>query len=225
MAIVKKYSAEVVRVENKVEGIYTVEFKSLASPFKYLPGQFLHLAMEEYDPSSGWPESRCFSIQSSPVNEYIWITFAIKGVFTSRMSKELIPGRKVTLKLPYGDLFTKDHSRENTIFIAGGTGITPFLSLFTHASFKEYNNPRIYLGFRSKQYNIYEHELNFVKPYNPKIYYEDTIGRLDVKLIFSENGSKSDYFISGPPEMINVFKQELIANGVITTQIFTDEWE
>ena len=66
MAIVKKYLAEVVHIENKVEGTYTVEFKSLSGPFKYLSGQFLHLALDEYDPSSGWPESRCFSMQSSP---------------------------------------------------------------------------------------------------------------------------------------------------------------
>ena len=32
----------------------------------YLPGQFLHLALDAYDPSSHWPESRVFSIATSP---------------------------------------------------------------------------------------------------------------------------------------------------------------
>ena len=76
------------------------------------------------------------------------------------MEKSLKVGSEVWLKLPYGDLFTQPHNKTNTVFIAGGTGITPFLSLFTHESFTEYINPKIYLGFRSKEYNIYQSELD-----------------------------------------------------------------
>jgi len=225
--IIKKYPAEVVHIENKVEGIYTVELKSLSVPFKYQPGQFLHLALDEYDPSGQWPESRCFSIQSAPGEELIRITYAIKGKFTSRMQQELKPGKQVTMKLPYGDLFIQMHNKVNTVFIAGGTGITPFLSLFSHVSFNEYTSPRIYLGFRSREYNIYHNELylslnssKFVKSF-----YEDIDGRLDIHKIFSENGIGSDYFISGPPVMIKSFKQALITNGVPANQVLTDDWE
>jgi len=227
MAIVKKYLAEVIHIENKVEGIYTVELKSLSGPFKYQPGQFLHLALDEYDPSGQWPESRCFSMQSAPGEELIRITYAIKGNFTSRMQQELKPGMQVILKLPYGDLFIKPHNKVNTVFIAGGTGITPFLSLFTHESFKDYINPRIYLGFRSREYNIYHNELSFslILPKLVKSFYEDIDGRLDITKIFSENGTTNDYFISGPPVMTKSFKQALIANRVPVNQVLTDEWE
>ena len=224
--LAKKYKSKLVALSSPFKDIYTLEFKSLITKYKYYPGQFLHIALDpDYDGASQWPESRCFSMQSNPDQENIKITYSIKGQFTQRMEELLHIGTEVWLKLPYGDLFTQPHEKVNTVFIAGGTGITPFLSLFTHNSFKEYSNPHIYLGFRSIFYNIYMQELNSIKSYNPKIYYENNEGLIDIHKIFSENGIKSSYFISGPPDMIKLFKQVLIAKGVPKTQVLTDDWE
>lgn len=224
--LAKKYKSKLVALSSPFKDIYTLEFKSLITKYKYYPGQFLHIALDpDYDGASQWPESRCFSMQSNPDQENIKITYAIKGQFTRRMEELLHIGTEVWLKLPYGDLFTQPHEKVNTVFIAGGTGITPFLSLFTHNSFKEYSNPRIYLGFKSISYNIYMEELNSVKLCYPKIYYENIEGLIDINNIFSENGNKSYYFISGPPVMIKLFKQVLIGKGVPEIQVLTDDWE
>jgi ferredoxin-NADP reductase len=223
--LAKKYLSRVVSIKNHFEGIYTLEFESLNGKFKYHPGQFLHIAIDpDYDGTGQWPESRCFSMQSNPDEENVSITFAVKGRFTQLMKDKLKIGSEVWLKLPYGDLFTQHHNKINTVFIAGGTGITPFLSLFTHDSFKEYKNPRIYLGFKSKYFNIYDDGLNLVKSCDLKIFYENEKGFIDIDHIFSENGTKSDYFISGPPMMIKTFRQNLSANGVPSSQILTDDW-
>jgi NAD(P)H-flavin reductase len=224
--LAKKYRSALVSIRNPFRDIYTLEFKSLGGNFKYHPGQFLHLAIDsDYDGSGQWPESRCFSMQSNPDNETIRITYVAKGQFTRQMEQTLHVDSEVWLKLPYGDLFTQNHNKVNTVFIAGGTGITPFLSLFTHESFCKYINPRIYLGFRSESFNIYSEELKFTNPYDPRIFYEDISGILDVNKIFCENGINSDYFISGPPVMIRTFKQFLSENGVPLSQILTDDWE
>jgi len=230
--LAKKYRSKLVAIHNPFNGIYTVEFAPERGKYKYLPGQFLHIAHDEdYDGSTQWPDSRCFSMQSNPNDETIKITYAVKGEFTHQMEQQLKVGSEVWLKLPYGDLFTQPHNKTNTVFIAGGTGITPFLSLFTHESFNEYINPRIYLGFRSKEYNIYEVELNAVKlcasPVKPCVtyFYQDIQGIIDINQIFLDNGTESNYFISGPPIMIKAFKQVLITKGVATSSILTDDWE
>ena len=249
MAIVKKYKAKIEQIINPLPDIYTVTFSS-DKKFQYLPGQFLHLALDDYDGIGQWPESRCFSMQSNPNDELLKITFAVKGNFTNRMKNELHEGKEVWLKLPYGELFTQPHNKTNTVFIAGGTGITPFLSLFTHESFNEYVNPHIYLGFRSAEYNIYGNELTSVElsgerekklhgvaqsrhrePQSNhsnktiKIFYENEYGIIDIKTIFAENGTNSDYFISGPPIMIKSFKSYLIKNGLPGQNVITDDWE
>ena len=225
MAIVKKYRAEIVSIDSIIDGVYTLKIKSLDKSFKYSPGQFLHIAIDpDYDGSGQWPESRCFSLQSSPTEEYAKITYAVKGDFTRQMEKTLKVGSEVWLKLPYGDLFEQEHNKAKTVFIAGGTGITPFLSLFTDESFRAYENPKIYLGFRSKEYNIYDSDIE--NSCNSSLFVQLVYNEvIDIEKVFSENGVDASYFISGPPVMIKLFKQSLIENGVPAGNVLTDDWE
>ena len=228
--LAKKYKSTIISIENLFEGIYTLEFESQGKTYKFLPGQFLHIALDEdYDGSGQWPDSRCFSMQSSPGKETIKITYAVKGSFTKEMKSNLKVGSEVWLKLPYGDLFQQPHSKKNTVFIAGGTGITPYLSLFTHESFVEYINPKIYLGFRTKDFNIYEKDLDIARKLNItqslKCIYQDKNGVLDINKIFEENEAETNFFISGPPTMIKSFKNTLIERGVPVANVLTDDWE
>lgn len=228
--IVRKYKATIDNIESYIEGIYTVTFASNGRKFQYKPGQFLHIAIDtEYDGYGQWPDSRCFSIQTSYEEEHLKITYAVKGIFTKKMEEILKKGGNVWLKFPYGELFEQGHDTINTVFISGGTGITPYLSLFTSTSFAEYKNPVLYAGFRNKDFNIYIPELEKAMRINPELkvhnVYENIDGILNIEKIFKENGSISSYFISGPPIMIKLFKQQLLAFGVSETNIFRDEWE
>lgn len=225
MPIVRKYLAEVSDISNPVEGLYTLSFYS-EKGFKYLPGQFLHLALDEYDGIGQWPESRCFSMQSSPSEQKIKISYSVKGVFTQRMEREIHKGKIIWLKLPYGDIFQRSVPKNKSVFIAGGTGITPFLSLFKDESFIEYNNPNIYLGFRAQEYNIYEEDLKLCKnPYaNFHLIYQNEKGILDIDKIYSENGN-GVYYLSGPPLMLKTFKVKLREFGIPDNYIITDDWE
>ena len=226
--LAKKYLSEVVSITNPFKGIYTVEFKSLERPYKYAPGQFLHVAIdEEYDGIGQWPESRCFSMQSDPAEDVIRITYAVKGNFTQEMEKSLKVGREVWLKLPFGELFTQPHNKTNAVFVAGGTGVTPFLSLFTNDSFREYLNPKIYLGYKNEDYYIYQNEFAAIKNDNAQItiFFENKDGIIDIAKIQELNGNDSSYFISGPPAMIKIFKEKLIELGVPKENVLTDDWE
>lgn len=226
MPIVKKYKAKVKEIKKHFDDLITLSF-ICDKKFYFLPGQFLHLALDEYDGIGQWPESRCFSMQSSPEEEILKITFSVKGNFTKRMKNEINLDNVLWLKLPYGDMFQRNYSKENCIFIAGGTGVTPFLSLFNHISFYEFTEPKIYVGFRKKQYNIFNLDLLNIKnkSYDLKIFYEDLDGLLNIESIFKENPQGKTYFISGPPLMIKKFKEFLINNGINQNFIITDDWE
>jgi ferredoxin-NADP reductase len=226
--LAKKYQVEIVSIQNPTAGVYTLKFSS-PKKFRYTPGEFLHLALDEYDPSGAWPESRCFSIQTGPEDEIIKITYAVKGRFTQRMEKELFVGKSVWLKLPFGDLFTQEHSKENVVFIAGGTGITPFVSLFTDESFAGYKNPHLYIGFRNRDLHFYQRELEKAQQLNPAlqitVFYQDTDGIIDIEKIDTDHPDAGAFFISGPPVMIKNFKQYLLMKGVNECRIKTDDWE
>ncbi|MDD4781841.1 MAG: FAD-dependent oxidoreductase [Tissierellia bacterium] len=228
--MVKKYKATIEKIECVIEGVYTVTFSSDGRRFRYSPGQFLHIAIDtEYDGIGQWPESRCFSMQTSPEEEFIKITYAVKGEFTKQMEDYLKVGGEVWLKMPYGELFELGHDKSNTVFISGGTGITPYLSLFTDSSFVNYKSPVLYAGYKNKDFNIYTQELNKASSINSEFkinnVYENEVGILNIEKIYKENGNSPSYFISGPPVMIKLFKQKLLSFGVKEINVYTDEWE
>jgi NAD(P)H-flavin reductase len=227
--LIKKYKAEVAEMLNPVDSLYVVKLKSLDKPFRFLPGQFLHLSLEEYDPSGNWPESRCFSIQEIDVDGRIMLTFSSKGRYTTRMADELKAGKTVSVKMPYGSLFQDLHDKRFCVFIAGGTGITPFLSLFTDAGFHEYEKPKLYAGFRDKQLNIYNEYFLKAKSINSgfevTIFYETLDGMLNIAKIFKDQPAEATFFLSGPPQMIRDFRGWLENRGVLPEKIRRDEWE
>ncbi|MDR2733142.1 MAG: FAD-dependent oxidoreductase [Spirochaetota bacterium] len=229
MPLVKKYPSRVTKTGNPLEGLYDVTLESLGRSYSYLPGQFLHLALDTYDPSSPWPESRCFSMRSAAASGSIRLTFAVKGNFTRRMAAELLPGKEVVVKLPYGELFSRAHDRARTVFIAGGTGVVPFLSLFSDPSFDVYENPCLWLGVREERYHIYGAELQDARKRNMSFHVhtvcQDREGVLDIAKIFSNHGQAATYFISGPPIMIKGFRDYLLAHGLTAEQVCTDDWE
>lgn len=105
--------------------VYTVDLAPASPVPVFRPGQFLHLTVDDYDPSGFWPESRVFSIASSPRDRNrIRICYSVKGRYTTKMEQTLKAGGEVWIKMPYGDFVIDDAS--DAVLIAGGTGISAF---------------------------------------------------------------------------------------------------
>lgn len=242
-----KISAVVEEIENHGDGIYTITFKPQRRLPRFDSGQFMHLAIDDYNPRGGfWPESRVFSIASSRHDANIVINYSVKGTFTQRMSTELTVGRPVWLKLPYGEFVINkfaDSSRA-VILLAGGTGISPYLSYLSDL-FQEQASKHIHLiyGVR-KQNHIIQEELlgkclNEIDGFSMDLFVEETDGTnlsfpgnqihkgmINTDLIREIGQRYSDplYFISGPPQMIRFFKNVLLEEGLSESSIKIDEW-
>ena len=219
----KKYNAIVKKITDYSEGIYSVLFK-MPSVVKFKPGQFLHLTLDEYDQSSGyWPESRVFSISSSPNTDEVEIVYSVKGVYTKRMSEELSESKSVWLKMPYGDFIIENHikSGEKVFLVAGGTGISPFISFLR--SYKNGYDITLYYGIRNQKLYIYKEILENLKNNINLNVIEGLMNVEDIsKKIFENSNSKT--FISGPINMINSYKEKLINLGYDKNNIIIDEW-
>ena len=125
MPVAQKLACTVERITAHGDRVYTVALRPERQVPRFRAGQFLHLALDGYDPSGFWPESRVFSIASaSTERESLRITYAVHGRYTARMERDLSEGRSVWIKMPYGD-FVIENDRDVVLF-AGGTGITGF---------------------------------------------------------------------------------------------------
>jgi predicted ferric reductase len=93
-----------------------------SAPFTYHPGQFAFLRF------SHDKEPHPFTIASyDPEQKSLRFDIKRLGDFTSRLPAKLKQGQKVQIEGPYGEFqFNDKCSRQ--IWIAGGIGITPFLS-------------------------------------------------------------------------------------------------
>jgi ferredoxin-NADP reductase len=94
MAVTQKLDCVVERIVAHGERVYTVSLRPERPVPRFRAGQFLHLALDPYDPGGFWPESRVFSIASPPAErDRVRITYAVHGGFTARMEHDLVEGR------------------------------------------------------------------------------------------------------------------------------------
>jgi len=242
-----KIPATVAHIENRGDGIYSVVFQPQRRLPRFDAGQFLHLAIDDYDPRGGfWPESRVFSIASSRRDTSIAINYSVKGHFTRRMAAELAVGKPVWLKLPYGEfVINRFAGSREVILLAGGTGISPYLSYLSDL-LQEATAKRVHLvyGVRKREHILQADLLNRciseIEGFSLDLFIEEEAGAepplpaetvhpgmIDTGLLKALGHRYPDplYFISGPPAMIGFFRDFLRGEGVSDASIRIDEWE
>lgn len=244
-----KIPATVESVVSHDGGVYTVSMRPSGRIPRFKAGQFLHLTIDDYDPAGGfWPESRVFSIASQPGRELITIVYSVKGSYTKKMADSLQPGANVWLKLPYGDFVIDSFIRsgQDTVLVAGGTGISPFIPYLESlcAGGVPKGKIELYYGARLKSYVLFPELIarchDAVPGFLATVSVENESsaglvidgarvcdGRLSIDTIREATKGLSDpvYFLSGPPLMIKLFTQRLADLGVAKENIKIDEWE
>jgi ferredoxin-NADP reductase len=229
MPVARKLACRVRSLVDHGDHVYTVDLDTRGATPRFIPGQFLHLALDPYD-GGFWPESRVFSIATSPTaRDRVGITYAVKGSFTSRMEQDLEVGREVWVKLPYGS-FTVDAGRDAVLF-AGGTGVTAFTAFL--GSLPPDHPHRILLeyGARSADLFVYGDLVCGVADKVPNVTVdlvdEADRGRLAVEPAVGVIGRLTHplFYLSGPPAMIAALTVQLRDRGVPGGDIRVDSWE
>ncbi|MGY1408584.1 benzoate 1,2-dioxygenase electron transfer component BenC [Luteimonas sp. A611] len=118
-----KFGATVTRVEQHNDAAIVLELDVADVAPVFLPGQYVHIEV----PGSG--QSRSYSFSSAPGERRIG--FLIKRIAGGLMSEWLgtvQPGQALELTGPLGSFYLRKVERP-LLFLAGGTGLAPFLSM------------------------------------------------------------------------------------------------
>ena len=197
--------------------------------FSYKPGQFAFIKPFS---SNIEKEEHPFSISSNPTNkDYISFTIKELGDFTSKI-KTLKAGDKLHIDGPYGKFSYLEYPSEKTqVFIAGGVGIVPFLSMLRHMKSCDKNRDVIFLfgvNNRSdliclKEFEEMEKEIKNFK-FVPVMFKDDgwqgekgLIHRERLERILKENNkniASCGFYICGPSVMTNSIVPELKNMGI-----------
>jgi ferredoxin-NADP reductase len=241
----RKIRCAVAAITDHGERVYTLDLKPESPVPAFRPGQFLHLAIDEYDPSSFWPESRVFSIANSPADRgHLLVCFSVKGAFTTRMEQELRVGSEVWAKLPYGD-FVIEPSAQVVLF-AGGTGVSAFTAFIGDLGPTHAGRIHLYYGARSADLLIFREELEQTLARVPGFHLTYCLergtlvptdthsGRLKVRsgMLSAEFPAQDGFqnpctifYLSGPPGMLKALSASLSRAGVAPANIRIDAWE
>ena len=241
MAVAQKICCKVQRLVDHGEHVYTIDLVpgKLFPVFK--PGQFLHLALDSYDPAGFWPDSRVFSIASPPhQRDRLNLTYSVRGRFTARMEEELTERKTVWVKMPYGEFTIQ--ATGDVVLLAGGTGITAFTAFLSGLSARYAK--KVYLGYgaRTADLLIYRNLIDqcanearhlrqwyFIEEgqVDPSLTGPEIKGKLSVKIIWEQidDPIASTFYLSGPPEMIKTLSYDLQDRGIDKDAIRVDAWE
>jgi len=118
-----------------VMGILTQILRKLS---KHKAGQFAYIRI--LSKACGY-EEHPFTISSAPGDEGVQFIIKNLGDYTGKL-KKVTQGTSVLVDGPYG-IFTPELSDKPKLFIAGGIGITPFLSILKKWDAKGFSGPVI----------------------------------------------------------------------------------
>ncbi|MBN1252549.1 MAG: FAD-dependent oxidoreductase [Bacteroidales bacterium] len=243
MAVVRKIPVKIVEIQYFSENVRLYRLEALRPGISFKAGQFLHFSIDAYDPSYNWPESRVFSIANSPTRtQFIDILVSKIGEYTTKMFDNLKVGDEAWIKLPYGIFNFDDSLHKDTVLIAGGTGISPFISFLQYAiDIKLDTVIHLNYGVRNPDLLIIQDLVkeaeNKLSNFNYSIHVEELdgnksdlkfyTGQLPVNEIVSKSLKLNDpvFYLSGPPAMILAFDKELKANNIKQSNIKYDNWE
>ncbi len=229
-------AARIVKVIKENEEISSIYIESFGESFgKRAAGTFLTLKIME---DGQWSKAHPFTISCAPEDPVLRSTIKKAGPFTTRVH-ELNPGDPVQVAGPYG-LFCKGIDDESEIaLIAGGVGITPFLSVLRHFMNTRAKNRVLLIwsnrtlddAFAVDELKQMTKEIDLTVVFNlsreadaaavakyadaafPGIVYEPGRCTRDVMKKYMEPREKA-LFLCGPPPMQEFIISELEAMGV-----------
>ncbi len=212
--------------------------QNVSTPFSFQPGQYAAISFKRH----GRPTAaRCFSIVSSPTDQStLQFSMRTAGRYTKALTS-LREGDEVTVRGPFGG-FVFDATRDkDVVMLAGGIGITPFMSMVRYATATSLTNNIILLFSCRNQEDVpFAAELKLLEQRNPhfKVVFvigegptdkfagqAVAIGRITPEFVdkvsSGDYGSKS-FFICGPPPFMKGMTNVLHGKGVSGNRIMTE---
>ncbi|MFC4004969.1 NADH:ubiquinone reductase (Na(+)-transporting) subunit F [Prauserella oleivorans] len=204
---------------------------------KFFPGQYVDFAVP------GTDQTRSFSMANTSSAESGQLEFVIKvypgGLFSEFLDTQVKVGDRLDITGPFGVFTLRDAPGAPLVFVGGGAGIAPILSLLRSMAERGIDRKAtFYYGARAKKDLCFEKELRELEERLPGFRYvpalsepadddswdgesgliTDVVRRLETDL------SGVDAYVCGPPPMVEAAVELLPALGVDDKRVFYDKF-
>ena len=232
---------------------YEIAFKNFHIASKYV-SEWKKYNLMELTAKGIKPGFRAYSLANPPHEKHILMlnvriatpppgTEGIPPGFGSSYVFGLKPGDRVMVSGPYGEFMAKDTDRE-MCFVGGGAGMAPLRSHILHQLDGINSGRKIsyWYGARSKKEMFYDEEFKELVEKYPNFSYHVALSEpeaednwagktgfingylVDEYLCTHEDPAEIEYYLCGPPPMINSVIHTLHEMGVEDDMIFYDKF-
>ncbi len=225
-----RYKYTIVEIKRH-DGVHDIYLKHLGKKLPYKLGQFAYVSFHSKNISR---ESHPYCITSLPEDNILRFSIKELGDYTKTLGG-LKVGDTASVWGSYGHLGERFESgSEDAIFVAGGIGIAPFLSMFKRAGQDVGKRwTALFYCTKYKSDAAFESELIGIKSGNANLYYLNQCsrevggGHLTAKQILKRVRSIKGtvVYLCGPAKMMSEIKNNLIKAGFPDKNIVLEDFE
>jgi len=198
---------------------------------KFFPGQYMDITVP------GTDQVRSFSMANTSSRDGL-LEFVIKvypdGLFSEFLDQQLAVGDRLELSGPFG-VFTLRDSDADLVFVGGGAGMAPILSLLRSMADRGIDRKATFFyGARGQRDLCFEEELRAIAEKLPNFTYvpalsdEDWAGEngliTDVVKRLTGTLARAHAYVCGPPPMVEAALPLLETLGVEGKRVYYDKF-
>ncbi len=235
-----KYETTLTRSETVAEGTMAFHFAKPAG-FKFTAGQSMNVSLIDPPETDARGNARTFSIVSAPHENELVIATRMRDTAFKRVLRAMPAGGRVGLRGPAG-LFTLDPADARpAVFLAGGIGVTPFVSMLRDAAHSRLARDLwLFYSNRSLEDAAFLEELAALPKRHSRCHFVGTMvemakssrpwsgetGFLDRAMLERHLKGLAAYvcYTAGPPSLVEAMQKMLIGAGVAEDVVHTDEF-
>jgi ferredoxin-NADP reductase len=209
--------------------------------FVFKAGQYVDLTLsgsQAHWASDGMTHT--FSIASSPCDEELVVTTRMRNTAFKQAISTLQIGSRARIEGPMGSFSLHKNTARPAVFLAGGIGIAPFLSMLSYATKEKLRHPIVlFYANRHLEDAAFIDTLWKLERANPRFRFVPTLtraannngwkgktGHISPEMLVMHVGVLRGpiYYIAGPPAMVAASRRTLSEVGVDEDDVRTEEF-
>jgi ferredoxin-NADP reductase len=235
-----KYETTLTSKETVAEGTMAFHLTKPAD-FKFTAGQSMNVSLIDPPETDGKGNARTFSIVSAPHEAELVVATRMRDTAFKRVLKAMPPGGRVSLRGPAGKFTLDGTDVRPAVFLAGGIGVTPFVSMLRDGAHSRLARDLwLFYSNRRPEDAAFLDELAALPNRHSRCRFVGTMVEMDkssrpwtgetgfLDRAMLERHLKSlaahVYYIAGPPGLVEAMQKMLTDAGVAPSAIHTDEF-
>jgi ferredoxin-NADP reductase len=199
--------------------------------FSFKPGQAIDVVLPAPSAADAQRARHTFSIVSAPYENELVVATRMRDTAFKRALKALPIGSRVALEGPFGSLTLHNDRARPAVLIAGGIGITPFMSMLRQATRDRLPQQLLLLyanrrpedaAFLAELMDLEHRNETFrliatiTEPGELRRPWDRQTGRIDGPLIKRAVAdlSRPVYYVAGPPSLVEAMRRTLNDAGI-----------